>query len=224
MEFREKLQRLRTQMRISQEELATMLNISRQSVTKWENGQSFPDLQNLIQLSDLFQVSIDRLVKENDTCNVAIFEQRQLSQQDIRMFLVRAKKNTYVTGENACFPSKPHSKEYRYCEGDYTYTDTYMGNAKFAGEEAVWVQDVPAYAMNYYGQILSEQFRIEFLKEMLSLVTCESPFRGPGYFQKGEYAYHCRIQGDFDCFCGEEVIYFRREKVYFCMFHGGCLS
>ena len=40
MEFKEKLQILRIQMRISQEELATRLNISRQSVTKWENGVS----------------------------------------------------------------------------------------------------------------------------------------------------------------------------------------
>lgn len=40
MEFKEKLQILRTQMKISQEELAARLNISRQSVTKWENGVS----------------------------------------------------------------------------------------------------------------------------------------------------------------------------------------
>lgn len=51
MDFKEKLQILRTQMKISQEELAAQLNISRQSVTKWENGQSFPDIHNLIQLS-----------------------------------------------------------------------------------------------------------------------------------------------------------------------------
>ena len=38
MQFKEKLQILRTQMKISQEELAMQLNISRQSVTKWENG------------------------------------------------------------------------------------------------------------------------------------------------------------------------------------------
>lgn len=48
MDFKEKLQILRTQMKISQEELAAQLNISRQSVTKWENGQSFPDMQRKI--------------------------------------------------------------------------------------------------------------------------------------------------------------------------------
>ena len=176
MEFKEKLQILRTQLRMSQEELAARLSISRQSVTKWENGQSFPDIQNLIQLSDIFKVSIDRLVKDNDTCSLNLFVQQQFANQDMRMFLVRAKNSTYISGNNIGLPSKPNSNDYRYSEGDYTYTDTYMGNAHFAGEEAVWLKELPVYAMNYYGQILSENFSIDFLKEMLSLVSCERPF------------------------------------------------
>ena len=106
MEFKEKLQILRTQMKISQEELAARLNISRQSVTKWENGQSFPDIQNLIQLSDIFKVSIDRLVKANDTCNLSFFSQQQFANQDMRMFLVRAKNSTYISNNNICFTLK----------------------------------------------------------------------------------------------------------------------
>ena len=73
MEFKEKLQLLRTNMKLSQEELANRLDISRQSITKWENGQSFPDIHNLIQLSEIFKVSIDRLVKENDICTINLF-------------------------------------------------------------------------------------------------------------------------------------------------------
>ena len=224
MELKEKLQLLRTQMKLSQEELAEKLDISRQSVTKWENGQSFPDLQNLIQLSDLFQISIDRLVKEDDACNAGILEQQQLSQKELRAFLVRAKTHTYVTGDNASAPSKTHSKDFRYCEGDYTYMDTYLGSIWFAGEETVWVSEVPVYAMNYYGQILSEEFRIEFLKEALSLVTCEMPFRGPEYYRNGDFAYHCQVHGTFDCFYGEERIYCRQENVYSGRFHGGALK
>ena len=44
-----------------------------------------------------------------------------------------------------------------------------MGNEHFAGEEAVWLKELPVYAMNYYGWILSENFNIDFLKEMLSI-------------------------------------------------------
>ena len=78
MEFKEKLQLLRTNMKLSQEELANRLDISRQSITKWENGQSFPDIQNLIQLSEIFKVSIDRLVKENDICTISLFVNRNI--------------------------------------------------------------------------------------------------------------------------------------------------
>lgn len=68
MQFREKLSLLRTQMNLSQEDLANRLNVSTQSVTKWENGQSFPDIQNLIQLSDILKFqSTDLLGKTTFT-------------------------------------------------------------------------------------------------------------------------------------------------------------
>lgn len=49
----------------SQEELAEKLNVSRQSVSKWESEQSVPDLQKIIQLAELFGVSTDFLLKDN---------------------------------------------------------------------------------------------------------------------------------------------------------------
>lgn len=64
MTFQEKLQTLRKQNGMSQEKLAEMLGISRQAVSKWESGQSYPDMDKLIALSDLFKVSIDSLIKE----------------------------------------------------------------------------------------------------------------------------------------------------------------
>lgn len=79
------------------------------------------------------------------------------------MFLVKAKNSTYISGNNICLPPKPNSNDYRYSEGEYTCTDTYMGNEHFAGEEAVWLKELPVYAMNHYGRILSENFSIDFL-------------------------------------------------------------
>ncbi|MBQ8067709.1 MAG: helix-turn-helix domain-containing protein [Solobacterium sp.] len=61
----EKIAELRRQNNMSQEELAERLGISRQSVSKWESGQSLPDIEKLPILSDLFHVSIDYLVKED---------------------------------------------------------------------------------------------------------------------------------------------------------------
>ncbi len=64
MIFADKLIRLRKQRGWSQEELAEHMEVSRQSVTKWESGQSFPDLDRLVTLSRLFGVSTDYLLKE----------------------------------------------------------------------------------------------------------------------------------------------------------------
>ena len=221
MEFKEKLQLLRTNMRLSQEELANKLDISRQSITKWENGQSFPDIQNLIQLSEILKVSIDRLVKENDTCKVGLLCNSNYPKQNIRTFLVRAKKSTYAAGENEVLSSKPDSHDFRYTEDDYLYMDTYFGGQKFIGEECVWIKENAVWAMNYYGQSLNENFNSAFLKEALSNVSVSMPFRGPEFYQKGDYMYLCQIQGDFENFSGEEKIYCKQEKVYICTFHGG---
>lgn len=64
MIFAEKLIRLRKQAGWSQEELADQMNVTRQSVSKWESGQSVPDLEKVVQLSRLFQVTTDYLLKE----------------------------------------------------------------------------------------------------------------------------------------------------------------
>ncbi|WP_101773385.1 helix-turn-helix domain-containing protein [Peptostreptococcus faecalis] len=53
----------RKELNLSQEELAEKLFVSRQTVSNWENGRSFPDVQNLIALSILYGISLDELVK-----------------------------------------------------------------------------------------------------------------------------------------------------------------
>lgn len=60
----EKIIHLRKQKGWSQEQLAEQLNISRQSVSKWESGTSIPDLDKIIKLSKIFEVSTDYLIKD----------------------------------------------------------------------------------------------------------------------------------------------------------------
>lgn len=62
----EKIMSLRKQNGWSQEELAEKLDISRQSVSKWESGTSIPDIEKIIKMSQLFGVSTDYLLKEKD--------------------------------------------------------------------------------------------------------------------------------------------------------------
>ncbi len=66
MTVSEKIYTLRTRLGLSQEELAEKLGVSRQSVSKWETGQSAPDLEKIIKLADLFGVSVDELVREKE--------------------------------------------------------------------------------------------------------------------------------------------------------------
>lgn len=65
MIFADKLIYLRKKAGWSQEELAEQMNVTRQSVSKWEGGQSIPDLEKIIKLSNLFGVSTDYLLKDD---------------------------------------------------------------------------------------------------------------------------------------------------------------
>lgn len=65
MTFADKLMTERKKLGMSQEQLADRLGVTRQSVSKWESGASVPELNKIVQLSELFQVSVDYLVKDN---------------------------------------------------------------------------------------------------------------------------------------------------------------
>lgn len=64
MEFHDKLYQLRKQKGLSQEELANRLNVSRQTVSKWELGDSTPDMEKLAAISNQFAISLDELVMD----------------------------------------------------------------------------------------------------------------------------------------------------------------
>lgn len=64
MRFDEKLTILRKQQGMSQEQLADRLGVTRQSVSKWESGLALPELMKIITLSEIFDVSVDYLVKD----------------------------------------------------------------------------------------------------------------------------------------------------------------
>lgn len=70
MKFNEKLLAMRKKQGLSQEELGLELQVSRQTISKWEAGQSYPDFQRLVMLSDYFGMSLDELVKDIDVQDV----------------------------------------------------------------------------------------------------------------------------------------------------------
>ena len=92
MGFHNKLYNLRKQKGLSQEELANRLNVSRQTVSKWEVGDSTPDMENLIAISDLFKISLDELVLDKMP--------EQKAGTPVKMEIVSDLKEKVLTDEN----------------------------------------------------------------------------------------------------------------------------
>ena len=76
MEFNEKLQQLRKQKELTQEQLAEELFISRTAISKWESGKGYPNIESLKSISKLFSVSIDDLLSGEELISLATNENR----------------------------------------------------------------------------------------------------------------------------------------------------
>lgn len=96
MTLSEKIVSLRTAHKLSQGDLAEKLDVSRQSVSKWETGASIPELEKLIMISDLFHVSLDELVKSESITDDKLVETEPAS----TTYVVREKQFTakQITG------------------------------------------------------------------------------------------------------------------------------
>lgn len=223
MIFSEKLQLIRRNKGLTQEELAQRLSVSRQAVAKWEAGQAYPDITNLIGISNLFHVTVDYLVRDQ-ACMVNCVPKQNPNIQKLIAFRLEANVNTYAAYMNETASTRLDSHDFSYSNGPYTYHDTYVGGEQFGGEEAVWLDGKAQYAMNYFGRVLGQQFSGDFLKEALRNANYEMPYRGPEYYQSGEYTYKCSVAGGICWFQGYEEIYWNTEKVYECYFHGGLLK
>jgi transcriptional regulator with XRE-family HTH domain len=77
MEFNEKLQELRRQKGMTQEELAQALYVSRTAVSKWESGRGYPSIDSLKAIARFFSVTVDMLLSGDEILTIAEEDQRQ---------------------------------------------------------------------------------------------------------------------------------------------------
>ena len=93
-----KIQQLRKRNGLSQEQLAEKLEVSRQAVSKWESGTSLPDIEKIALISDLFEVSTDYLIKDEET-----LKSNQLVQQSVhiprKLYIIDINKRRLSTFE-----------------------------------------------------------------------------------------------------------------------------
>lgn len=96
MNFSEKLLTLRKAKNLTQEQLAEKLNVSRQSISKWESGQATPELEKIVALSAVFDVTTDYLLKSSEIDDLSV-KTEMLEKQQQRM-LVREQKQQQIFG------------------------------------------------------------------------------------------------------------------------------
>lgn len=141
--------------------------------------------------------------------------------KDIIEFLIKAKQSTYAGKGSETVSTRPNSHDLIYQEDNYMYYDTYLGGEQFSGEEALWIDNIPFWSMNYMGRVIGDNFSGDFLKEALLLVPYDKPYRGLESYQNGDYSYKCNVNGTFDWFQGYEEIFYQDNKIYECYFHDG---
>ena len=94
MEFSEKLLTLRKAKDLTQEQLAEKLNVSRQSVSKWESGQAVPELEKIVAMSVVFDVTTDYLLKSSEIDDLSVKTEMLEKQQ--QQMLVREQRQQKI--------------------------------------------------------------------------------------------------------------------------------
>ncbi|MGX7025629.1 helix-turn-helix domain-containing protein [Vagococcus hydrophili] len=87
MKFGERLKKLRNESGQTQETVAQSLHVSRQTISNWENERSYPDIESLITLSEVYEISLDELLKEDTFMEKKIIKDAKLKKRYQRIIL-----------------------------------------------------------------------------------------------------------------------------------------
>ena len=90
MEIEKKLKDVRMQAGLTQEQVAEKIMVSRQTVSNWENGKSLPDIVSIMSLSDLYQISIDELLKGDERMKEKMEKDANIAKANKRVILTTA--------------------------------------------------------------------------------------------------------------------------------------
>ena len=79
MSFGENLKNVRKQRGVTQEELAEILGVSRQAISKWESGTSVPDVQLLLRIADFYNLTLDQLVRDDFDLPISSLDEKKIA-------------------------------------------------------------------------------------------------------------------------------------------------
>ncbi len=144
-------------------------------------------------------------------------------------FIVAAKAETYV-GDGKRLPScRSGSHDIGYASGRWRYLDSYFGGTDFAGQELVWHDDQPVWAMNYFGHIIEPDLidgtraGMVIKAALLRLYLDEKRFLGGFEFEHAYGRYIDHSSGSCNHFTGHEAIMVKDRKAYELDYRGGLI-
>ena len=88
MKIGDKLKKARMDKKLTQEEVAEKIFVSRQSISNWENNKTYPDIGNVIALSDLYQISLDELLKGSDNFMKHLEESTDIVKSNKKLIII----------------------------------------------------------------------------------------------------------------------------------------
>ncbi len=147
---------------------------------------------------------------------------------ELNGFIVEAKSQTYVAGAKAQPSNRIGAHDIGYKRGIWRYLDSYFGGTDFAGQEVVWLEEKPVWAMNYFGRIV-EPAIIDatvagtIIRVALSQLYKQGRFLGGMTFNHALGNYIDTSEGDCSHFRGHEFIEVDGRKAYELDYRGGLI-
>jgi hypothetical protein len=148
---------------------------------------------------------------------------------DLHRFAIAAKKSTYVGSGAKRDSCRTGSHDLGHELDDWSYLDSYFGGTDFLGQEVIWFQGQPVWAMNYYGRILRADLidasrAADTLRAALAQDGSEGRLLDNLDWQGPHGAYQIRSSGDITCFKGHETIRCSGVLAYELDYHGGLIK
>jgi Domain of unknown function (DUF5680) len=162
------------------------------------------------------------------TASLAQVRTMTVDLDELVTFIVRAKAATYVGNGEHADPCRSGSHDLHFSDGDWAYLDSYFGGTDFIGEEVVYFEGKPIWAMNYYGRILRDDLITaaqagQMIKASLSEMYREGRFLGGFEHQENGLTYVDTSEGNAEAFHGHEFIRRVQEISYELVYHGGLI-
>lgn len=149
--------------------------------------------------------------------------------EQLKDFIVEAKSKTYVGGGVPRPSSRQGSHDIGYETGSWRYLDSYCGGTDFAGQETVWQDGEPRWAMNYFGRIMRPELITGEKAGLVIKAALQAMYREKRHFLGGMEFRHAHgyyidsSRGDTEHFSGREVIFVDGEEAYELDYRGGLI-